>query len=240
MKKILFNALVLSIIASSCGEILDKKVRGNGDIKTETRSTDAFSAIDVSGAIEVFVRQDSSSSVKIESDANLLELIEVHNEGGTLHIHEKDGFNLKSTRGIKVHVTGSTIKNFNASGACNIYSENKLTNTERMDIDLSGASNARLDLNAPAVQANLSGACSITLKGETRNVELDGSGASKFHCYDLMAESVDVSISGAGDADVHASVKLDVSVSGAGSVRYKGNAVVNQRISGAGSVKKAD
>jgi hypothetical protein len=48
-----------------------------------------------------------------------------------------------------------------------------------------------------------------------------------------------VAISGAGSAEVYASVKLDATVSGAGNVNYKGNASeVNQHVSGAGSVKK--
>ena len=55
-----------------------------------------------------------------------------------------------------------------------------------------------------------------------------------------MAENVKVEISGAGDADVYASVKLYVRASGAGSVIYKGNPGINQSISGAGSVKKVD
>ena len=45
-------------------------------------------------------------------------------------------------------------------------------------------------------------------------------------------------MSGAGDAEVFASVKLDVEVSGASDVKYKGNAAVSQDVSGAGSVKK--
>ena len=48
-------------------------------------------------------------------------------------------------------------------------------------------------------------------------------------------------ISGAGSAEVYASVKLDAEVSGAGTVRYKGNATnVSQHVSGAGSVNKVE
>jgi hypothetical protein len=56
-----------------------------------------------------------------------------------------------------------------------------------------------------------------------------------------MAENTKVDISGAGSAEVFASVKLDAHVSGAGKVRYKGDAAnVQQQVSGAGSVKKAE
>ncbi len=69
---------------------------------------------------------------------------------------------------------------------------------------------------------------------------LISSGSTDIKCMELMAENVDVHITGAGDAEVFASVKLDVSVSGAGNVKYKGNAVVNKSVSGAGSVKKVE
>ena len=71
-------------------------------------------------------------------------------------------------------------------------------------------------------------------------MKVDGSGSSHFRCFDLMAEIVSVDISGAGDAEVFASVKLDVDVSGAGSVKYKGNATVSQKVSGSGSVSKVE
>ena len=97
-----------------------------------------------------------------------------------------------------------------------------------------------MDIKAPKITADISGACSVELKGETKEFSGDGSGSSNFKCFDLKAENVDIGISGAGDAEVYASVKLDVDVTGAGGVKYKGSPTVNQKISGAGSVKKVD
>jgi hypothetical protein len=90
------------------------------------------------------------------------------------------------------------------------------------------------------VNVDVSGASSVTLKGETRDFIVEGSGSTDVKCYELLAESTRVDISGASSAQVFASVKLDVDVSGAADVKYKGNAVVNQQVSGAGSVKKTD
>lgn len=220
--------------------MFEKRVSGSGNIKTETRTAGQFNAVDVSGSIDVYVKSDSVSSIRVEADDNLLEFVETHNDGGTLHIHERNGFNLRSRKDIKVYVSGPEFRHFEASGACDIFSENKITSPSAIDIDVSGASGINMELNAPAIKADLSGACTVTLKGETKNLDLNGSGASKFYCFDLMAENVGVEISGAGHADVSASVKLDVQVSGAGTVKYKGNAIPNSNISGAGSVKKVE
>jgi hypothetical protein len=240
MRNLLFVSLALLIIASGCREIFGKRIRGNGNIQSETRSSSSFNSVQVSGAIDVYVRQDSVNSIKVETDENLLQYVEVHNENGTLYIHESDGVNIRPSRSVKVYVAGPDFQRLKASGACKIISENKVNGSGTVEIDLSGASDVRMDLNAPKVNAELSGAGTIDLKGETKDFYVRGSGSTDIKCFDLKAENVEIRISGAGDADVFASVKLDVHVSGAGSVRYRGNASVNQKISGAGSVKKTD
>jgi len=217
-----------------------KRVRGSGNITTQTRSAGQFNSVDVSGAIDVYVRQDSASSIKIEADDNLLEYIEVVDDGSILRIHPRNGFNLQPSKDIKVYVSASNFKRFEASGACKIISENKLTSTENVNIDLSGSCDAKLELQVPAISSDLSGACSLVLKGECKDFKVEGSGSTSIKCIDLMTENTTVGISGAGDAEVYASVKLDVEVSGAGSVKYKGSPAVSQSISGAGSVKKIE
>jgi hypothetical protein len=240
MKKLFFAVIILMITASGCREVFGKRIRGNGHIQTETRSSSSFNSIDVSGAINIYVKQDSVSSIRVESDANLLEYIDVYNDNGTLHIHQMDGYRLKPTREIKVYVSGPSFRRFEASGACDIFSENKVSGSDGIDIDLSGASDVKMELKAPKVHAELSGAGTIALKGEAKDFTVSGSGSTDIKCFELMAENVEVEISGAGNAEVFASIKLDVRVSGAGSVKYKGNATVSQRVTGAGSVKKVE
>lgn len=240
MKNFVVLSLVFSILCSSCHFVNGKKVRGNGSIKSENRTTSSFNNVAVSGNINIYVRQDSSTSVRVEADENLMEYIEVHSEGGRLTIGPKRGYNLKGSKDIKVYISAPSFNAFDASGACNIYTENEISSSGPIDISLSGASDVQMSLSAPKIMTRLSGAGSIQLKGETKDLSVDGSGSVNVKCMDMMAENVDVDISGAGNAAVFASVKLDVSVSGAGDVIYKGNASVNQHISGAGSVKKVD
>ncbi|HEY8733449.1 MAG TPA: DUF2807 domain-containing protein, partial [Puia sp.] len=72
------------------------------------------------------------------------------------------------------------------------------------------------------------------------DLSLNLTGAGHAYCYDLLTENTKVDISGAGSAQVYASVKLSAEVSGAGNINYKGNPIVSQQISGAGSVNKAN
>lgn len=240
MKLFFAVAFFVPVIFMSCHYLNHDKIRGNGNIKTENRSAGTFTAVDVSGNIDLYIKQDSAHSVRVEADENLMEYIIIRTEGDKLIVEPQDGYNLSGSKDIKVYVSSPVFRRLEASGACDIIGENKITSAEAIDIDLSGASDVKLELKAPKVEAKLSGAGSVELRGETKEFSVSGSGSSDIKCIELMAENVDVHITGAGDAEVFASVKLDVSVSGAGSVKYRGNAMVSKSISGAGSVKKLD
>ena len=240
MKQRLLSLILLVSIISSCHFGGGERIRGNGNMKVENRNLSSFDAVYVSGNTDIYVKQDSAFSVRVEADENLMEYIITELDGNTLKIRSKDGANLKSSRSIKVYVSGPSFKYFKASGACDIFSENKITSSEALAIDISGASDVQLELMAPQIEADLSGAGSITLSGQTKDFKVDGSGSTDIKCFDLETENTDIELSGAGNAAVSASVKLDVRVSGAADVRYKGNPTVSQKISGAGSVKKVD
>jgi Putative auto-transporter adhesin, head GIN domain len=239
MKKLFFLLIIIAVVAPSCRYAFGKRVRGNGNISSTEHAVSSFKNVEVSGAIELYVSQGDIKPVKIETDQNLLSYIEVLQEGDKIVVQSKSGYNLKPTDKIKVYVVSPVYNEISVSGASSINGQNKINNPENIRMEVSGAGDINMDVNAPAIAAEVTGAGSVNLKGETKSFDLDLSGAGKAHCYELLSENTKVDISGAGDADVFASVKLDAHVTGAGSVKYKGGATnFNQEISGAGSVKK--
>lgn len=240
MRQIFMVAASSLLLLSSCREIFAKRIRGNGNITTQTRSAAQFNKVAVSGNIDVYVGQDSSASIRVEADDNLQSYVETINDGNTLRIKTQEGYNLRSSRQIKVYVSAPSFTRFEASGACDIFGQNKITVSSDVDFDLSGSCDLTMDLNAPKISVGVSGAGTIKLKGETKDFRVHGSGSTDIKCVDLLAETVDLDISGAGDAEVYASVKLTGSISGAASVRYKGSPQTNIHTSGASSVNKMD
>jgi len=233
--------LAIPFFLGACQGWGGKRVRGDGNVQSDDRSVSAFKTLNLRLNADVYISTGDHAAIKLEGDDNLLKFIDVEQNGDEVTVREREGFNLVSSNDIKVYVTTPSLDRIEASGACNIESQNKLTSSDGLDMHLSGAGNIKLDVDAPHVSAKLSGAGNITLKGQTKDVRLDLSGAGNAHCYDLLAENTDVSISGFGSAEVYASVKLSASVSGAGNVDYKGNATdVEQHVSGAGGVHKAD
>jgi hypothetical protein len=240
MKKIALFSLVILVFASGCREIAGRRVRGSGNIITENRTATGFNSIDVSGAIDVYIKQDSTTSVKVEADDNILEYIEVHTNGSTLEIYTEGSIRLRPSHKIKVYLSNPEYKDLQASGASSVHSENEITSANALHIGLSGASEGRLEVNAPKVSVNLTGASNANIKGKTKDFEGGASGASEIRGFDLLTENADVDASGASNIEIYASVKIAGQASGASSVNYKGNAQATVEKSGASSVNKKD
>lgn len=228
------------LLLFSCDHIFGKRVHGDGNITTQDRPVSNFKNVEVGGAAKVFVSQGDQHSVKVEVDQNLQQFVEVYQDGDKVIVREKSGFNLDPTGDLKIYVTSPVYNDIDVSGACDIIGQTPITNPEDISMHISGAGDMKMEINAPHVSAEVSGSGNIDLKGETKSADLDLTGAGHAHCFDLKTENTKIQISGAGSAEVYASVRLDAEVSGAGSVEYKGGAAVDQHVSGAGSVHRAD
>jgi hypothetical protein len=229
MKSIIPALLLIIMVTSSCNHFNRKRVRGDGNIVTRERQLNGFNGVDVGGAMDVVVSQDSAYSVKIETDNNLQDLIDVFVDHGVLHVYTRDGFNPDPSRKTVVYVSAPQLKEFYVSGASSISSVGKIQATETVAADISGASQFNVELQ-------LSGASQANVKGETRDLSIQSSGSSDIKAYELLSENANVDISGAGSAEVYASIKLDADASGASKIKYRGNATVNSNSSGASSI----
>ena len=232
--------LAFPLFLFSCDHMFGKRVHGNGNVVTQDRSVNSFKNIEVGGAAKVFVSQGDQHSVKVEVDENLQQFVEVSQEGDKVIVRERRGFNLDPTGDLKIYVTSPVYNDIDVSGACDIIGQTKINNPEDISMHISGAGTMKMDVDAPRVSAEVTGSGNIDLMGETKTADLDLSGSGHAHCFNLKAENTKVSISGAGSAEVYASVRLNAEVSGAGSVDYKGGGTVDQHVSGAGGVHKAD
>lgn len=236
--RILFIAFVSAFILSSCHYVLGERISGNGNITTKQQNVGSFNAVDVGGAIEVHVKQDAAQSVKIETDENLVQYIEVYTEGNTLKIHPRNGINLDPSRDVIIYVSAPAFKAIGVSGASKIIGDNAISGNDGLTIDASGASKIMIELDGGSVGGDVSGASSINLKGQVSKVDFQASGASHINAFDLVADEAIADVSGASSMEITANKNLKAEASGASHVRYKGSANVNSNTSGASSVNK--
>lgn len=240
MKISAYYFLFLAIFfCASCRFMGGKRIEGNGAVTTETKEVGSFSGVSVKGGIDV-VLINGNNNLKIEADENLLEYIIAKNEGGTIEVYSKDGYNLDATSGIKVYATAPSFKKVDISGSGNVTSQSLIKGTDNLNIEIKGSGDVRLEVEAPKVYSGIAGSGSIKLKGRTQDFDVDIKGSGDILCFDLLSENTSVDIAGSGNAEVFASKKLNVDIKGAGDVKYKGTATVTQNIMGAGNIKKVD
>jgi hypothetical protein len=235
MRKI--NLLLLFLILfSSCHFMGGRRVRGNGNLGTQNRSTGAFNGIRVQGGMDVVLTSGPDHAVKVEADENLLNYILTDRDGDALVIRTRNGYNLNPRAGMKVYITAPALEAITITGSGTVVSNEKLAAARKLDINVTGSGDVKLEVNAPEVEAEATGSGNIILTGATRSFKAEINGSGEVKCFGLMSENTGVKISGSGSAEVFASKQLDVRISGSGDVAYKGSPRINQHISGSGDV----
>lgn len=209
---------------------------GSGNIVTEKRQTGDFTGISVGGAFEVEIKNGPTTEVTVESDDNIIELIETKVSSGVLKIRTRNGGGFNNGH-FKVYVTAPEIHSIDVSGAATVNVDDALKSRQKVSLDLSGAGHIKAMVDAPEVYAEISGAGNMELSGRTKDYKAKVSGSGDLKSASLKSENTDVDVSGAGTARVHASVTLKAEASGAANIYYNGGATVQQKTSGAGNVK---
>jgi hypothetical protein len=189
----------------------------------------------------LLVSIDSAESLQVEADENLQDYIEVEMHGDQLRIHQKQGFNLRPRTPIKIYVSAPVFKSLEATGSSSITSQSPLNLPGKLSVELTGSSNAGLEINAPSLSITATGASTVKVKGKVKDVVIEGTGSTHFYLGQLVSDNVNLDLTGASTAEVVANVKLDVDATGSSHVSYSGNpATVNQSTTGASSIRKTN
>lgn len=236
--KLLFIPLLLLVAAVSVvAKAYNERIKGNGIIKTEDRSVDAFNNVSTSGAFTVYLQQGDKHTLRIEAEDNIMPYIVTRMTANTLNIEPKKGYDLQSTRGIKVYLTLKELGKLDGSGASGFFSKGKLTG-KNVALDFSGATNADLDIDANSIDVDVSGATNMKLRGKATKTKYDVAGSADIIADQLKSDIADVDVSGASKMRLYVEKKLNVDASGTSHIRYSGNAEVRQSVSGFGRVIK--
>lgn len=239
MKKLLIAVFALLSINTFAQRW--ETVKGNGQIKKETREVSNFTSLASQGSMDVKIDYGTSNSVIIEADENLLPYIETQVENGKLFIRTKKGVNLKSTSKMIVRVSMTKINSLQLSGSGNLDGSGAFTSDGKTDIGVSGSGNLSLSFDSfKDLDVSVAGSGNIDLKGaSTNNIEAKISGSGNIDCSSLSSKDVDAKISGSGNIKVYASNSIYAKISGSGNVYYKGNLQnVTSKVVGSGKVMK--
>lgn len=240
----------LLFIGTACNKAV-LKIKGNGNVTTETRAMSSFDRIDNEGDFEVYIIQDSVYEVTIEAESNLISHVRTNISGSTLEIDTDD--NLKQTYPIKITVRTPVVYGVSLSGS-GLVDVGQIS-TESMDIGLSGSGNISGAITAENVYVGISGSGSSNMIVNCNTIEtyiggsgdmyfsgigniarfnISGSGAVK--AYDFPVKECYTNVSGSGNMYLNVSEVLNVDISGSGSVYYIGYPAISTNITGSGSI----
>jgi hypothetical protein len=246
MKSLRLTTLFLLMMAVTGGVVTACRIDHPGkadpsNVIKQTRQVGTFTGIRVGGAFEVIVKQGPVQEVVVETESDVIEYVTTEVSGGVLEI----GFRkspphwMHDIDVLKVYVTCKDLDMLDLSGAVEISSDGKIT-TPKLEMDVSGAVESKLDLAAQVLNLDISGASELTFSGTAGEMRVDASGASELSAYDMMVTNLTLYGSGAIESKVNVSGSLKANMSGACSVRYKGNPRIEAHSSGASDIKRAD
>lgn len=209
-------------------------IKGSGHQVTENHKTGNFTDLKVSGGFKVNLKQDSSQTVNITADDNLMKYVHIESDGNELRVYCKK--NVCGSGEMILNVGVRKLDRLEGSGAVDFVSDGKI-NTGDLSIHLAGASKVDMDLTAANLVTEGAGSSEINLKGQATSHRLDLTGAGKVHAFDFVVGKYDIHSTGAADCEINVLNDLNVNSTGASDVKYKGNpSNVNSSKLGAGSV----
>jgi hypothetical protein len=214
------------------------RVQGSGKIVKQTRALAHFTGVNLNVPGDMVLRLGNTESITIETDDNVLPLIESVIEDGVLRIRPvKRNTNLH-TRNMKIVVVAKDIDRLALSGSGSIDSDALKGRKLQFDIGGSGSINVK-GMEADAVAVSVGGSGDLKSgagKAASMSVSIGGSG--DVDVGKVQSGDVSVSVAGSGEAIVWASKGLSVTIAGSGDVNYYGDPKLSQSVVGSGDVTR--
>lgn len=189
-------------------------LEGDGVAKSESREIQAFTSIELRGALGVELTTGPLDKLVLTGDENVLSAVSTTVEDGVLIVRETQNVSSKTPLSLAVHAP--LVKKVGVHGVAKLHA--------------TGLSETSFTLTCQ-------GTASAELSGAVDTLDVEMSGAGHVSAVDLVAKTARVKLSGTGSVDVNATDTLSATVSGVGSVRYKGSPKVDRNISGVGKIE---
>ena len=239
IKTILFLALLSTSIMNAQSDSKNK-IKGNGNVISETRTTKSYDEIQVSGFFDVVLVSGTEGEITINGEENLLPYIKIEVENNALKIFTDKKSNISCSKGktILITVPFEVISKIALSGSGDLKTKNTIK-SDQFSAKLSGSGDLTLDLMASNFEFSLSGSGDVNLTGSSNDFISKMSGSGDIDASNLKSKNADIAISGSGDVKVFCSESLKARVSGSGDIIYKGDPKsVDKKVSGSGEISK--
>ncbi len=218
MKPILFFLFAILTVHSNAQTVINDK-------NVQVRNVSSFSALKVSGGIDVYLSQSNEEAVAVSaSDEEYRDEIKTEVKDGVLNIYfDNHSFKFLKNRQLRAYVSFKTLESIEGSGATEFIINGTFT-ANSVKIKLSGASDMKGTVNFTNAQLDLNGASTMKISGNVQNIKIEASGASDLKNYNLVVDNCIAQLSGASDVKITVNKSISARASGASNLDYKGTA----------------
>ena len=213
-------AAIMALLFSSCVHSINlgDKIKGNGNITTETRVVNQdFKNIEVSHGIRVIVQQSDNKSITVEVDDNLQQHIITKIENGVLKIEADESYNTSETPVVNVKMP--IINGLDTSSGSEITSSGVLI-TENINVKSSSGSQINISVEADAIKLESTSGSHIEASGKALKLETSSSSGSKIEAKNLMTNEVISESASGSSTSVFPILKLQAKASSGSNISY--------------------
>src|SRR5690606_5336075 len=168
-----------------------------------------------------FVTQDNKTSVTVEADENIIDLIRTDIQNDELRIHLKERVGRAESK--KILVTLPHITRFETSSGAELET-NHTINANRIELHSSSGSHLKVSVNADEVNCHSSSGSHIKISGTTGIIYTDASSGSHIKANDLKAKKAVSKASSGAYITINASEESKANTSSGGNVHNHGSA----------------
>lgn len=223
MKKLALIASALFVFLGATAIAACKTQKASTETVTITKNVEAFSKIDAFSALTVIYKQGDRYSVTIRIPEHMQEYFKFRQIGDEIEFGFKPPKSMSinnNNAGTIVTVTSPRIREIELSGACSFVAEEISQSSDKLEIDLSGATSVKI--------GNL----------KAKKLEVEASGASNINIGKLIADKTEIDISGASSTTISGVTSLlKVDVSGATAVNLENLKAQEGSIEASGAAK---
>ena len=215
------------------------------DKNAQIRKVETFHGIEVSGGIDLYLDQSSSTAVAVSAtDEEDRDMIKTVVENGILKIYFKKPDSWLSVswgnKQLKAYVSAKQVDMLRASGGSDILIHETL-HCENLSIQLSGGSDCKGKIQAQELRISASGGSDAILEGQVNQLKVQASGGSDVKGFGLVTNIANLSASGGSDIHIAVQKELTADASGGSDIYYKGEPVKRQvSASGSSDIKRSN
>ncbi|TDQ12080.1 head GIN domain-containing protein [Pedobacter metabolipauper] len=235
IKKIIAFAAPIILLAACT----PKCIEDSGNHIEKSQVVKNFDKIEVLGAMKLILVQDSSYSITISADSNLIGYVKADVSSGRLKLKLDEG-KYCGTDSIVIRAGIGELKELKTGGAVKVLSKGRIYASD-IDLNFAGTFDAVLDLSAGKMTTRLDGVGKLSLSGQAGSHQLITQGTAEVNAFDFISGVYDIEVAGSAKANINVLNELKVKTEGSSEIYYKGNPKnVKENKSGATKLEKVN